>query len=92
MPSDQAMKDPLRGAIRDSCEKMVSESLATDRRDSIQRDGRHSRQSDPQYRGWVWTATWLGMSIVFAGMMICFSPTLSTRGDIPVYLAIGTGV
>lgn len=91
-PSDQAMKDPFCGTIRVSCVKVVCVSLLFELSDWIQREGRHFRQSGPQYRGCVWTATWLGMSIVFAGIVMSISPMLSVRGNLPVYLAIGTGV
>ena len=86
------MKDPFCGTTRVSCVKVVCVSLLMELSDWIQREGRHFRQSEPQYRGCVWTATWLGMSIVFAGIVMSNSPTLDVRGNLPVYLAIGTGV
>ena len=98
------MKEPLGGGRMVSLSSVgmvafagpLAEGLLDDDDDGgddwIQREGRHERQSGPQYRGCVWMATWLGITNVFAGMVMLLPPTLSVRGDLPVDLAIGTGV
>ena len=60
---------------------------------AIQRCGRHSNESEPQYFGWVWIASVLRMTWARAGMVIVLPVVARSWGVSPVDLMIpGSGL